>query len=323
MRSLIVMAMVALLAAPAMAADNCNFVDNGGGQYVLTASCSTDATIVLSDLPGITSFSNQGNNITAVKPLSGAFIGPVVLVQNAAVDIRGLSIIGADGGLGSFCMGGANRLAGLKYDAASGNLRDVTVTNVRRDLGALGCQEGSAVWIQNFTDNQRRNLTLQNVTVRRPMKGGIVSNGIVRTIIQHSSVESADLALKTAANSVQFGFGASGVISHSDIGGNQWDGNGLWTATGVLVYLAGDVNITNNTITGVGTDVGIDAEESGTVNIMNNVISRSGPDGPFDWGYGVYFYGNSGKSKVVNNDLSGWVFPITGADVNHANAVEP
>lgn len=322
MRSLIVMAMVALMAAPTMAADNCDIPDIGGGQYVLTAPCSTDATIILSDLPGITSFSNQGNTITAIKPLTGNFVGPVVLVQNATVDIRGLSITGADGGLGTTCLGGANRLAGLKYDAASGSLRDVTITNVRRDPNALGCQEGNSVWIQNFTDSETRNLTLQNVSVNKWQKGGIVSNGAVRVVIQHSSVPSADLALKTAANSVQFGFGASGVLANSEIGGNQWDGNNLWVATAILVYQAGNVNIVHNVITGVGTDVGIDAEESGTVNIMNNVISRSGPDGPFDWGYGVYFSGNSGQSKVVNNNLSGWVYPVTGADVSHANVIE-
>ena len=126
------------------------------------------------------------------------------------------------------------------------------------------------------------------------------------------------------------GFGGQGSVNNNEIVGNQWDviSDPQWSATAVLVYGAGDVNVNHNGISGDATDIGIAALSSGTVNVMNNIIARTTPPpGGTDTidadGVGVWFDGNSGKSKVVRNTFSGWTEAFIGADLDKVNVIEP
>lgn len=58
---------------------------------------------------------------------------------------------------------------------------------------------------------------------------------------------------------------------------------------------------------------------------MNNVIERTLGDSDTidEYGVGVWFYGNSGRSKVVRNTFSGWKEAFIGADLAKVNTVEP
>ena len=134
----------------------------------------------------------------------------------------------------------------------------------------------------------------------------------------------------------RWGYGAFGAVNNNTIIGNQWDVQCpnfpncdpswiQWVATAVLVYVAGDVSINHNQISGAGTDIGVAAYYSGVVNVMNNVVERTLPaeDVVDDYGIGVDFYGNAGKSKVVNNTFSGWTDAYLGEDLSNNNVVSP
>ena len=232
-------------------------------------------------------------------------------------------------GLTDVCDGGADRLRGIMFDGASGSITHNTVTGINQ--GASGCQEGNAIEVRNAPfDGTHPNtvyVTVSGNWIDDYQKTGIVANGDASVTVTNNYVGSADLPYHIAANSVQLGFGAMGPVNNNTIVGNQWDvvSTPQWVATAVLIYLAGDVNVNHNTISGDGTDIGIYAESAGTVNAMNNVIGRtlSSSDVVDDYGVGVWFYGNSGKSKVVHNTFTGWNYAHIGADLDKVNVVTP
>ena len=77
----------------------------------------------------------------------------------------------------------------------------------------------------------------------------------------------------------------------------------------MLVTTAANLTISNNTITGTGTDIGI-AVSAGSTNITieNNVIERTAPGSPDPVGVGVQVdAASTGAATLVCNTFSGWV----------------
>lgn len=309
----------------AKAATDCTFNDDPIGKVMtLTASCTTDATIYIPDgylLDG------KGYEIWAIDPPpTGHFVGAVVQNAGAEAHVRNLYITSSN--LKNVCDGGDNRLRGIMFNGASGSITASRIIGINQ--GYSGCQEGNGIEIRNAPfDGTHPNtmfVEISHNTVEDYQKTGIVANGDVKVAITNNYVGSANLPKNIAANSIQVGFGGSGAVNNNIIFGNQWDvvTTPQWSATAVLVYSAGDVNVNHNQIQGAGTDIGVAAYYSKTVNVMNNKIYRTPPtldDATDEYGVGVDFYENEGKSKVVRNEFSGWKIPHYGAGLAKRNVV--
>lgn len=330
MRLILTAAVVAaLLSAPAFAEDPvlgpCDAAADADTQTIhLLDDCTTDHTLTVPD--GWT-LDGGGFTITAVDPAGDHFVGAVV--RNAGKVAHVTNVVVTASGLANVCDAGDDRLRGIMLEGASGSITDSVVVGINQ--GESGCQEGNAIEVRNApfdgTHPNTQSVKVSRNWVDAYQKTGILANGDVQVEITNNYVGSAGLPKHIAANSVQLGFGAYGAVNGNTIVGNQWDvvSTPQWVATAVLLFLAGDVDVNHNTITGEGTDIGIAAFDSGTVNVMNNSIARTlGADDTIDaYGVGVWFDGNSGASKLVRNRFSGWNQAFVGADLDRLNAIAP
>ena len=319
----IVLIVLVGVVSTAYAVTDCTFT-TVGTTMTLDADCTTDATILVPD--GYT-LEGAGYSITAVDPSAGYFIGAVVKNVGATAYVNNLTVKAS--GLANMCHAGADRLRGIMFEEASGAITKNTVMDINQGLS--GCQEGNGIEVRNApfdgTHPATKTVTISHNTVTKYQKTGIVANGDVKASVTNNYVGSAELPLNIAANSIQLGFGAYGAVNNNEVVGNQWDvvSTPQWIATAVLVYLAGDVSVNHNKISGNWTDIGVAAYYSGTVNVMNNTIARTktGAGTVDEHGIGVDFYGNSGKSKVVKNTFEGWNHAYLGEDLAKVNAVSP
>ncbi|KKT33608.1 MAG: hypothetical protein UW21_C0010G0004 [Candidatus Woesebacteria bacterium GW2011_GWB1_44_11b] len=315
----------ALLAPqPAKAVTTCTFTMNGT-MMTLDSDCITDETILV---PDSYTLDGAGYTITATDPALGHFTGAVVKNEGATAHVTNLTVKAL--GLANICDAGDNRLRGIMFEGASGSITHNNVEDINQGLS--GCQEGNGIEVRNApfdgTHPETKTVEITHNTVLKYQKTGIVANGDVEVSITNNYVGSAELPFNIAANSIQLGFGAYGAVNNNEVVGNQWDTLSVpqWAATAILIYLAGDVNVNHNNISGNGTDIGIAAYWSGTVNVMNNTIVRTIDelvDNVDDYGIGVEFYGNSGKSKVVRNTFKGWNEAFLGAGLDKVNTVTP
>lgn len=325
----------------------CSFAPDDPTRMVrLTADCTTDHTLYI---PNGWTVDGAGYSITAVNPAGGDFLGPVMRNGGARANARNLHIIGDLSGSGG-CHDGPDRverLRGILFQGASGTIMFNRVENILR-APHYGCQEGNGIEVRNAPfDGSHPNtqqVTIQQNTVLRYQKTGILANGDVRVVINNNDVSSAatvaggNLDDYIAANSIQVGFGVAHATIHANrIQGNDWDGASYFSATAILVFLVGDAEITNNQIGAAvpvpldqKTDIGIYVEGSGIVNVMNNYVGRHFEDevgkpcegrADTEWtsldppveppadrcdpdGIGIFFLDNSGISKAVSNRFS-------------------
>lgn len=326
----------------------------------LTDHCTTDHTLYI---PNGWSVDGAGFTITAVNPATGDFLGPVIRNGGARAHARGLHIVGDFAGSGG-CHGGAERLAGIAFEEASGTIMFSTVENILR-APHYGCQEGNGIQVRNApfdgTHPNTQEVLIQQNTILRYQKTGILANGDVRVEIISNEVSSAadadgnNLDYIIAGNAIQVGFGAAHATIHGNrIQGNDFDGVDWWDGTAMLIFQVSSVAITSNRI-GAGspgpldekTDIGIWVDNSRNVNIMNNYIGRhdedessqpcetgtasapelerpaDAPGGACDPdGIGVYLAENSGITNVMNNRFAGgWHELQIGADHARRNRV--
>jgi len=317
--ALVVTLILASLPTIAFAASGCSFTFVGTTMY-LDGNCTTTETIYIPDghiLEG------QGYSITALDPAAGHFTGAVVANAGSSAYVNNLTVTSS--GLVNVCDAGANRLRGIMFEGASGSITHTNVVGINQ--GNSGCQEGNAIEVRNApfdgTHPGTVTVSITNNFVDYYQKTGIVVNGDVQVAVNNNYVGSAYLDDYLAANSVQLGYGAMGSVNNNTIVGNDWDGASDYVGTAVLIYAAGDVNVKKNTVIGAGTDIGVFALYSGTVNVVNNSLTRSADDGKDDYGSGVWFYGNNGKSKLVHNTFSGWKNNHEGADLDKVNISLP
>jgi hypothetical protein len=131
----------ALLAPVAAgAATTCTFT-TVGTTMTLDGDCPTDATIVVPD--GFT-LDGAGYTITAVDPPGGHVLGAII--KNGGSTASVMNVTATTSGLANVCDGGDDRLRGILFDGASGDI----VWNTVRDInqGPSGCQEGNAIEIR-------------------------------------------------------------------------------------------------------------------------------------------------------------------------------
>jgi parallel beta-helix repeat protein len=294
-----------MAAGGAAAANNCEF-ETSGGTKALVADCVTDETIVVPD--GMT-LDGSSHTITAQDPAGGHFTGAVVANEGDEAYVTNLGVTVA--GLANVCDGGDDRLRGIMFEGAHGAITKSEVTGVNQ--GPSGCQEGNAIEVRNepfdFTGtNPGANplgVRIAHNVVSGYQKSGIVANGTVDARIVHNVVGESATQQNLAANSVQLGFGARGLVEHNRIAGNQWLGASNTVATAVLLHLpAASVTVSLNNIVG-NSDAGIYAYGSG-LTIDNNRVFDQGPDGPHgDYGI-INFEATEIPNQITNNKVRGF-----------------
>lgn len=291
----------------AQAATTCTFTTVGTTEF-LDADCTTDETIFVTD--GFT-LDGQGNAITAMDPGGGHFLGGVVENGGAVAHVTRLVV--TTSGLANVCDGGEDRLRGIMFDGASGSITHNTVEDINQ--GASGCQEGNAIEARkgpfDGTHPATETVEIAHNVLQDWQKTGIVCNGDVDCYIHHNMIGESFTQNDLAANSVQIGFGAFGMVELNHIAGNQWLGTSNFAASAVLLFAHDITTVRRNNIGG-NADVGIFVVGGGAT-VDNNRVFESGVDGPHgDFGLVDIGAGNS----FTNNKVRGYDSPAFSDDTD-------
>jgi parallel beta-helix repeat protein len=299
----VVVATALAMPHPATASSHCVFA-TAGMTMTLTADCTTSTTITI---PNGFTLDGAGRTITAVDPVGGSFKGAVVRNAGAVAHVRNLTV--AASGLANVCDGGADRLRGIMFEGASGSIVRNTVRDVNQ--GASGCQEGNSIEVRNApfdgTHPATKAVLVERNTVSRFQKTGIIANGDVRVMVTQNQVGPSATQANLAANGIQLGFGALGVVEKNNVAGNSWCCVDA-VATGILLFdTSAGVLVEKNDVFG-NADTGI---YIGTDNarVEKNTVSETGPDGFYDVGIGNYGASSSpdGSTNVVDkNTVAGY-----------------
>jgi uncharacterized repeat protein (TIGR01451 family) len=280
--------------------------------YTLTANCTTTQPLLLTN--GQT-LDGAGHTITAQDPPGGHFTGSVVTNASSGgtMTIENLTINGQSGGFAGGCVQPPpNGLTGIFFNDAGGSVSNVTVTGMTQHLG---CQVGIGLRANGIT--AARTVTLTNVDVSGFQKAGLVASGSMTMDVSGSTVGPPDDAAgRPAQNSMQYSntaqgvsAGAGGTLTGNTIIGTFYTSSSN-DSTAVLLYGANNVTLSNNTITGTGTNVGVYvAAGSHRVLLDSNTIEASGSPQP-DTGVDVE---SDSTATLVGNTLSGWATPLSGA----------
>ena len=306
----------------------CSFT-NSGTTMTLNGDCTTSASILV---PNGFTLDGNGYTITGVDPAGDHFRGAVVRNGDAVAHIRNLSVTVS--GLADVCDAGGDRLRGIMLDAASGSIIGNTVNNVRQ-VGS-GCQEGNSIDVRNFSQPTTFTVEVANNTVTNWMKTGIVANGRVSVNMRNNTIGASANQAVLAANSIQIGFGAQGVVKANRVSGNQWCTDATAFATGILVFgvdeftrapLTLDLTITQNVFTG-NADVGIYTFGNGIL-VNNNKVFDDGNIADCNLSlddYGIYNDINeaktSGANTFTNNKIGGFDTPFFGGTIG-SNKINP
>jgi hypothetical protein len=281
-RTQLVLMVLAMLLAPAFAdaTTDCSFTTIGTTMK-LNADCATDATILVPD--GFT-LDGRGKIIMAVDPPAGHFVGAVI--SNAGTFAKVRKVIVDTSFLANLCDAGADRLRGIMFDGASGEISDNTVLNINQ--GASGCQEGNGIEVRNPPFDGTHPATKIVEVLRNKVfdyqKTGIVANGDVDVTIRDNIVGASATQANLAANGIQVGFGGIASVRRNLVEGNTWLGfdpvTSEFSATAVLLFEASpttEVRDNNINLIGGNADTGIHIQAD-SVTVRNNRVFDNGPD---------------------------------------------
>ena len=249
----------------------------------------------------------KGHTITAMDPPGGHFTGAVVMNEGSVAHVKNLTVTASN--LANVCDAGGDRLRGIMLEGASGSIEHCTVTGINQ--GPSGCQEGNAIEVRNEpfdgTHPATVKVKIEHNKIYDYQKTGIVCNGDVDAEVKKNTIGASATQENLAANSVQFGYGATGSVEDNKIDGNQWMGTSDWAATAVLIYLADGVKVNKNKIKG-NSDIGV-YFYGNDGKVEKNKIEDEGPDHPnsgYDIGLGDYGENN----KISKNKIKGFDTPL-------------
>ena len=200
---------------------------------------------------------------------------PVVYVHDTdQVTIRSLMVDGAGRGNTNY------RMDGIAYYKAGGLVEAVTVENIT-DTPFSGSQHGNGVFAY-ANDGDARNFTIQNSTVRKFQKTGIVVSGAKLTgTVSGNTVTGAGPSTVIAQNGIQLNTGASGTILNNKVSGFSYTPTS-YTSVGILVMQAGPAVIQGNTVT--DGEVGIYMIDTSGAISQNYVSASKAGVGANYWG---------------------------------------
>jgi hypothetical protein len=289
-------------------------VDPATSRISLAGDVTTSQTAYVYD--GYT-VDGAGHTLTADSS-PDAWVGAVLRNAGSSMNISDLTVTGQN--LGGACDAGDNRLMGIYYQDAGGSVTNTSIDGITQ---GDGCQEGIAVYIKS-TDPTPDAVTADHVSVTNYQKGGVTVTGQGADLtLTNSSIgpagapDGSSMSQQIAANGLQISFGATGTVHGTTVAGNEWDVDGNWSATAVLIYQAAGAVFTQNTVNGADTDEGVYVSGSDQVTVADNTIERtvSASDTLDLWGIGIDL-GDGGNSNtlVADNYLNGWNINSLGLD---------
>jgi len=253
------------VATTASAGNNCTWALSRGVK-VLVADCTTDTSILLAS----GKWDLGGHTIMAIDPVGDHFRGGILTATGSNVSITN-GRIQADG-LADICDTGNDRLRGVFFPGYGGSVSYMDVLGINQ--GPSSCQEGNGVEFSNIGGTEV-SATLNRVHVDGYQKNGITFNGNISVSVRGCSTVGGDYGYLNyiAQNGMQFGYGAHGLARSNSINGRWYDGDLIWSATGILVFESDGVTISGNDV--INNKVGVALEAWGFLapSADENVVS--------------------------------------------------
>jgi hypothetical protein len=276
-----------------------------GSTFTLTEDCDTTSQLIVPD--GFT-IDGAFHTITAHDG-AAPFKGAVVTNDPAATSMHLANLTIRGTGFAVSCPG---TLFGVFFNDVDGSVDNVTVQNITQHSG---CILGIAMRV-NALNGTPRMVTVNGYEAAGFQRSGLVASGQATVNVSNSTIGPADTvpAGLVAQNAVQYGVGgAGGLFTNNTVVGRGFGGSNS-VSTAMLLYTASNVTISNNTITGAGTDLGISVNVNSTnVTIENNRIQRTAPDSPETSGFGISVDESSAPgTTAVCNQFAGWVEALDG-----------
>jgi hypothetical protein len=222
-------------------------------------------------LPGspVNSFSNcQAHDATGQHPQS--------VVEICAASTGGTNTSGVSVSISHVTIQGAwpsavcndNLYGVLVEGGAAASLANSVVQKIGGDPTTDGCQGGVGVNAGNAVTGQVGHAVLRDDTIESYQKNGVVIDGRGSTgTISDVTVSGAGPTAAIAQNGIQISLGATGSVTGSTVTGNNYTGNGLAYATGILVFGGG------GSVCGIGTNSPLVRHASFTGNsLINNDV---------------------------------------------------
>lgn len=197
------------------------------------------------------------------------------------------------------------QFVGLAFWNAGGTVSDVDVIGIR-DTPFSGAQHGVGVYAYNDTGGPYT-ITIDGMDVSDFQKNAFALSGTGLTVdLNNIGVTGAGSTTVTAQNGIQIGFGASGTVDNANVTGidyvDIYPPIPDWTATAVLLYDGGTVDLNNVNITNSQTNVYfIDTDGSFTNGSVTTPVSNY-------WADGIDVYASGSKGTKGGMKINPSVF---------------
>ena len=234
--------------------------------------------IIKSPTALVDSFATPGNNNY-----------PVIYVHDADnVNITGLTIDGDNQGNSNY------RFVGVGYYNAGGSITNNTITNIMNSSFS-GAQHGVGIYVYSDDGNPHVIVIDDNVVEDYQKTGIAVIGDEIDATITNNTVTGQGPTSVTAQNGIQVGSGdITAVVSGNTVTGNYYTGP-TWTASGILLQVGPDVEMSNNQLSG----------NQSAVYIYDANATMDG-DTIDDSQYSIIVFGDSAgaSAAITNADIS-------------------
>ena len=254
-----------------------------GGEMVHVLPGIYEAQVVVPTAVTIKGSGQANTTIKSPASLTASFTSsaanyPIVMVQDVdGVVIQDLTVDGAGRGNANY------RFIGIAYVDAGGEIKNVTVTDVRNEP-IDGAQHGNGIF-GYVTDGGPHTLKVDSSTVTGFQKNATIFAGAGLTVdVTNNNMPGAGSVAFIAQNGIQISYGATGTATGNQVSGYAYT-PGNWVSTAVLVYgPGGNVTVANNTVD--NSQVGIYYIDGGGVISGNSLTYDSTAMGatPYWWG---------------------------------------
>jgi parallel beta-helix repeat protein len=258
-----------------------------------------------SNLPAA-NYDHDSNPATDPVPNPSSYIMKIA-GAGVSVDMSGFTVSGPGP---SAC--GSIGLGILVRDGAHANIHDNKIIDVR-DTGLSGCQNGNAIMVGRQYWGTTGTADITNNVINGYQKTGIIVDNVgSQADIQGNTITGDGPIAYIAENGIQIGRGASANITNNIVSGHSYTGP-TWSSAGILIFSAGQTNLTGNQVT--NNQVGISLSDTSSVITGNKVnASETGTGVPNFWG--IFLYNAATAPMIV--DLTGNTFSSNNAAGGYA-----
>ncbi len=296
-------------ATAAEATNNCVFVKSTKS-WNLTASCSTDETLVIPT--GIT-LNGGGFKITAIDPPAGNFVGAIIQNAGKTLNVNNLFL---RTNLADVCAAPGNGVVGILLNKSASTISGVNIT-INKGAGTSTCAEGVAIQAQGLpfvANGAFSKVTVKGSTLNYNQLAGVVAYGNVNVRVEANLIKNLG-GFPVAQRGVEIGLGAKSYILNNEIVRHTQVPQTSSPSYGILMNLAGQSTVLTNVLN--FNDFGIRLIGTSKNTVRGNAIRSSAFDGILVSGFpGVVSTGNtlwannSGKNignGITLSDLDGTV----------------